>query len=277
MGMQKRALVFVLLALGLSSLRSLAADALPEPGPESAGLRMRLLVTLSGPGAPEGYGVQVDLINTTPDAITFRAHRPSSRIEGGVEARLEAAVSIESYPAIQPWLGQVMADREGSTPEPEYTLPAGETLSLKWQTVGRHLKNRVTNPLEVQNPEFTEDGLHSMHATLVVRAGGHPVLLRSNEQLVRVGGSAQLPKHTYAPIWWTDEKTRTAELSLGSQHKVAPGDRFIVHTGTIGMTWTLTITKVEDDRSLGSLAPSQETPLPRFPSPGAFAGLIRKD
>jgi hypothetical protein len=43
------------------------------------------------------------------------------------------------------------------------------------------------------------------------------------------------------------------------------------------MTWTLTFTKVEDDRSFGSLAPSQVNPLRRFPSPGAFAALIRKD
>jgi hypothetical protein len=244
-----------------------------EPGPEAGGIRMRLLVTPQPSEKVEGYGVQVDLINTTREAIPLRLTRPWSRTEDGIEARLEAAVSIESYPPIEPWLGQVMADR-GEKSVPEYNLAGGQTLSLKWETTGRHLKNRVTDPLEVQNPEFTENGLYSIHATLAVTAAGHPLLLRSNEQLVAFGGSRELPKHTYGQLRWAEEGSRKAELNLGSQHKIAPGDRFLIQTGTISWTWTLTITKVEDDRSEGTLVPSQEDrPLP-FPRSGSFAALI---
>jgi hypothetical protein len=273
--MNRQSLPVILLALSLTVLPGRAAETQVEPGPEAGGLRMRLLVASAAQQGTEGYRVQVDLINVTRDKIAVRPSRPWSRTEGGIEAHLEAAVSIESYPAIEPWLGQVMADRGEKSP-PEYTLAAGETLSLKWQTSRRHLKNLVTNPLEVQNPEFAENGLYSIHATLGVMAGGHPVILRSNEQLVAFGGSLGLPKHTYGQVRWSEEKSRSAELNLGSQHKVTVGDRFLIQTGTIGWTWTLTISKVEDDTSTGSLAPSQENPPLPFPRWGSFAALISK-
>jgi len=63
-------------------------------------------------------------------------------------------------------------------------------------------------------------------------------------------------------------------LVLGSVHKIAPGDRFRIQSGNIGMTWTLTVTNVESDTSIGSLAPSRENPAPAFPSRGAPAALL---
>jgi hypothetical protein len=252
----------------------LAEPALPEPGPESAGLRLRLLVTPHPEGGKEGYDVQVDLINFTAESISLRPnHWRSGRNEVGIKADLEAAVSIESYPAIEPWLGQVGSRTEEP---PEYSLKPREIVSLKWRTTGRHLKNRVSNPLEVQNPEFTEAGLYSVHASIVLTVAGRSVLLRSNEQLVPIGGSHQLPRHTYGSLWWSDEKTKTAMLSLGSRQRIMPGDRFLIQSGNIGLTWTLTITRVEADRSFGSLEPVRENPTPAFPGPGANAALIQK-
>jgi hypothetical protein len=239
------------------------------------GIRMRLLVTpkLEDPAA--GHNVQVELINTTQNAISLRLTRPWGDSKGGIEAELEAAVSIESYPPIQPWLGQVAMRGKGEA-SPECSLKPGQTLSLSWRTPARRLKNQVANPLEIQNPDFTQDGLYSVHATLAVTVAGQPLLLRSNEQLVAIGGSRELPKHTYGRLWWAVEESKKAELSLGSQHKIAVGDRFLIHTGTIGWTWTLTITSVKDDRSEGTLVPSQETPKLPFPVWGAYAALIEK-
>jgi hypothetical protein len=102
------------------------------------------------------------------------------------------------------------------------------------------------------------------------------VLLRSNEQLIPIGGSRELPKHTYGPLWGAYEETKTAMLGLGSLHKIAMGDRFLIHTGTIGMTWTLTLTKVEADRSMGTLEPARTDPTPVFPRQGWNATLIPK-
>src|SRR5215204_3110157 len=127
--MKSRSLLLVFLAFSFPALRGRAAEAANEAGPESGGVRMRLLVASRPQLGNDGYNVQIDLINTTRGTIALRPSRPWSRTEGGMEAQLEAAVSIESYPPIQPWLGQVMVDR-GDNPPPEYTLGAGETLSL---------------------------------------------------------------------------------------------------------------------------------------------------
>ena len=221
--------------------------------------------------------MQADLQNASGEIITLHAlHWRSERHEGGFQEYLESALSIESYPAIEPWLGQVMAELPGAVAEQEYTLKAGETLSVKWQTTGRHLKNKVSNPLQVQNPEFTQSGLHSVHASIIIMTAGGPVRLFSNEQLVPFGGSREAPKHTYGPLWWTDEPTRTATLGLGSLDKVVQGDRFLIQSGTIGRTWTLIITNVETSESSGRLEPSRVNPTPTFPSRGTYAALIQK-
>jgi hypothetical protein len=75
-------------------------------------------------------------------------------------------------------------------------------------------------------------------------------------------------------LWATNGQTKTALLGLGALDKIVPGDRFLIHTGNIGMTWTLTIGKVESDRSTGTLEPSQTNPVPAFPRPGACAALV---
>ena len=273
--MKKCTVILLPLVLTLLTLRGLAESTPPEPGPESGALRLRLSVTPKPDGGNEGYDVQVDLISVSRESIVLKANWRSGFHEGGFKEYLEAATSIESYPAIEPWLGQVQVGRDKER-QPEYAIKPGETLSLKWHTKGRHLKNKVSDPLEVQNPEFTENGLHSVHARLVIATAGRSVQLRSNEQLVPIGGSRELPKHTYGPLWDANEETKTATLGLGSRHKIMPGDRFRIQSGTIGMTWTLTITKVEADRSFGNLEPSQVNPMPAFPLRGANAALIPK-
>lgn len=265
------------LVLATVGFRGLCASALPEPGPEACGLRLRLMISPQPEGGKEGYNVEADLVNVSPDAIPLQAvHWRSESHEGGFPQYVESALSIESYPAIEPWLGQVMFPPKGAATEPEYTLKPGETLSIKWHATGRHMKNKVSNPLEVQNPEFIQSGLHSVHASVVVMAAGREVHVRSNEQLVPIGGSREAPKHTYGPLWWTNEQTKTAILGLGALNQVVPGDRFLIQSGAIGRTWTLTITKVETSQSTGTLEPSRVNPTPTFPSRGTYAALIQK-
>jgi hypothetical protein len=57
---------------------------------------------------------------------------------GDVKDYIEAATSIESVPAVSPWIGGVRKTRR-TLPQPEYLLNAGEVLSVRWQTQGRHL------------------------------------------------------------------------------------------------------------------------------------------
>ena len=112
---------------------------------------------------------------------------------------LEAAANIECVPAIAPWMGGV-AQGQRMSPQPQHSLKAGETLTVRWQSEGRKLKNRVTNPNEVQNPTFPFAGLYSVHATIDVITGEGVVRLRSNEQLVPVGGSRDRAEIHARPI-----------------------------------------------------------------------------
>src|SRR5436190_20293302 len=187
----------VLVVLGLSALASAAE---PEPGPENGGMRLGLVAT-PREGDKEGFDVRVSLKNVSKRKIVLRSSWEND--EGGsVKDYLEGSVGIESYPEIEPWRGGLQAtDAKRTSPQPTLGLEAGETLTLAWQTKGRMLKNHVIDPFVAQNPTFTVPGLYSIHATLDVITEDGSVRLRSNEQLVPVGGSREMPRHTYGPLW----------------------------------------------------------------------------
>jgi hypothetical protein len=252
-------------------VRAAETAALPEPGPEEGGMCMRLVVAPRTDTGREGYDVRVDLLNTSERAITLRAGWRNDDA-GDLKDYIDAATSIECVPAILRWRGGVMVGH-GKLPQPEQVLEKGAVLSVRWQTEGRHLKNRVTNPNEVQNPEFPFAGLYSVHATVNVITTERTVLLRSNEQLVSVGGSRAMPKSTLGQLAQVEADGRTAMLNLGSQHKIEPGDQF--EHNSKGDYWKLTITKVEPTYSMGKLelpAPARLTP----PRPGIEVTLIQK-
>jgi hypothetical protein len=246
---------------------------LPEPGPEDGGLRLRLSVAprQANPGTAEGYDVRLDLVNCSPRPITLRAGWRNERDAGDVKAYLEAATGIECVPEVAPWIGGVQAGLRQS-PQPELDLAAGETISVRWQTEARQLKNLVTDPNEVQNPRFPFPGLYSVHATLDVITTEGAVRLRSNEQLVPVGGSPAMPKFTRGLLLNVDGK-KTAMLGLGSLHRVQAGDQFEIGNPK-GMHWKLTITDVMPEYSVGTLQlltrstypPFSEPPLPNMPA-----------
>ncbi len=259
--------------LTLATLQLHAADTapLPEPGPEDGGLRMRLIATPRTDAGKEGFDVRVDLLNTTARAITLRAGWTRDDA-GDLKDYIDAATSIECVPAVAKWMGGVQMTYR-KAPQPEQVIKPGEVLTVRWQTEGRHLKNRVTNPNEVQNPEFPFAGLYSVHATVNVITTDRTVMLRSNEQLVSVGGSRAMPKSTLGELWQVDADAKTAMLGLGSLHKVEPGDQF-EHL-TKGDYWKLIITKVEPTYSTGNLEmlrPARLTP----PARGMEVTLIQK-
>jgi len=164
--------------------------------------------------------------------------------------------------------------------QPEYALKASEVLSVSWHADGRHLKNKVTDPNSVQNPDFPFPGLYCVHATLKINAGGRLVLLRSNEQLVAVAGRQETPKSSYGQLWRVETNSQTASLSLGSLHKTKPGDEFEIRTG-MSEFWKLTISEVLPELSTGHLepllriGPNPMSPNPRFPERWMNATLIQ--
>lgn len=251
--------------------RAVETAALPEPGPEDGGLRLRLVAVPRNDEGKEGYDVRVDLLNVSKRAIMLRAGWAHDDA-GGLKDYVEAATSIESVPAILRWRGEVL-ERQRTSPQPEQVLEAGMVLSVRWQTEGRRLKNRVTNPNDVQNPEFPFPGLYSVHATINVITSEGTVPLRSNEQLVPVGGSRAMPKYTLGRLSQVEADGKTAMVDLGSRHKIEPGDQF-QHLSKLAH-WKLTVTKVEAGYSMGNL----ELVFPastKSPPPGLEVTLIQK-
>jgi hypothetical protein len=248
--MKSRLPILILLGL-LPLIPGTAAAESPEPGPEGGGLRLRLAVKPRAGVAKDGYEVRLDLINASERAVTLRAGWRDDRETGDVRSYLEAAASIESVPAVAPWIGGVQQGRR-TLPQPEHVLKPGEVLTVDWRTEGPRLKNRVTDPNEVQNPRFPFPGLYSVHATIDVITAVRTVRLRSNEQLVAVGGNRAMPKYTFGRLWSVDPEKRTAILGLGSLHKVAVGDQFEIGSAKSGH-WKLTITRVEAGMSFGGL------------------------
>jgi hypothetical protein len=264
-------LTFLLLLVVAPPMQAAEKTGLPEPGPEESGLRMRLLVKPRTDAGKEGYDVRVDLLNTSERAIKLLG-KWRNEDRGDVKDYIEAATSIECVPAIKRWMGGVqMGHRE--SPQPEQIIEKGEVLSVRWQTAGRYLKNRVTNPNEVQNPHFPFPGLYSVHATVDVITRERTVPLRSNEQLVSVGGSNALPKSTLGQLGQVEADGKTAMLSLGARHKIEVGDQF--EHNSKGDYWKLTITEVNPGYSMGNLelkSPARLTP----PVPGREVTLIQK-
>jgi hypothetical protein len=232
-------------------------------------------------GGKVGHEMRVDVLNVSRQARKLQADWLYETDTGNLKEYLEAATSMESYPPIAPWIGQIMGGGR-NTPQPEYVLEPGEVLTLTWHTEGNFLKNRVSNKLDVQNPEFAFPGMYAVHATLQVQADGKKVSLRSNEQMVSFGQSRAMPKFTLGKLTHVDEEKQTAWLDLGEEHKVAKGERFLVRTGMVDF-WQLTITDVREKTSLGRLEPVERNSPElkkaqrKFPAAGLPATLIIPD
>lgn len=247
--MKTRLAVLTVLTLVTMQLRAAETAALPEPGPEEGGLRMRLVVAPRTDPGREGYDVRVDLLNTSERAITLRTAWEYEEA-GDLKDYIEAATSIECVPTVQRWMGQIMQGHR-KAPQLKHVLNPGSVLSARWQTEGRRLKNRVTNPLDAQNPELPLPGLYSVHATVKIIADERTVPLRSNEQLVSVGRSRAMPKSTYGQLFQVEADLKTASLSLGSLQKTEPGDQF-EYNSMVGHG-RLTVTTVTPTYSIGKL------------------------
>jgi hypothetical protein len=245
-----------------------------EPGPENGGLRLRFAAKPDPGPDTKGYHIRIDLLNVSARDILLRANWPHDETEG-VPDYLNAATSIECVPAVAPWIGGVMQGHR-KDPQPEQLLKAGETLSVSWITNQTRLKNRVTNPNDVQNPTFPFPGLYSVHARLNVVTSEGTVALRSNEQLVPVGGSRVTPRYTMGQLSSVDGENKTASLDLGSLHQVALGDQFEIGNPK-GMHWKLTITRADPTWSFGNLellTKSKHPPYSYPPSQGMSAVLV---
>lgn len=236
-------------------------ELLPQAGPEQGGLRLRLTVSPVRHGSNESYTVRAELINVATNPLTVSALWAFDGDKGDFKDYFEAALSIETDPKIVLFAAQVVMDHR-TTPQPTMVIPANGTVSLEWKSSGRRLKNKLTRPTEVMNPYFPTEGLFSVRAEFKVAVSGldQPVLLRSNEQLVPIGGSSRAPKASSARVIATAPEKNQATLDRGALNGVEAGDKFLVRTGFADF-WLLTVTSVEDRWSTAVMKIS-DTPFP---------------
>ena len=258
--LRSRTVVHVILVL-LSAEFSFASEpaALPQPGPENGGLRLRFMVDTRRADSVDEFQVRLDLINVTKTPIKLSADWPN-HLKGDFREYMEGAASMLTHPDITLWGIQVMATRQ-SAPRAEYTLASGEVFTVEWATRGRRLKNRVIHPNSNRNPYFPSTGLYGVHAELLLNVetktvdgkwevpsnieeqpGRQPVLLRSNEQLVSVGGSNHAPKTAIAVVQDVSEDFTTGHIAIGTVEGIQPGDQFLARTGMSAL-WKLTVTE----------------------------------
>jgi len=280
----------------------LSADdvAFPQAGPEVAGLRLRLLVKAKHGEAGDEFQSRLDLINVTDKAIRVSTGWPNHK-KGSFQEYMEAAASIRTYPDITLWGIQVMATWQPAT-QAKRVLGAGETLTVEWTTKGRRLKNRVLLPNSNRNPYFPSDGLYGVHAELflnvetdaaVLERGEkpasasadkrRPVMLRSNEQLVSVGGSNRAPKAAIAIVQHVSDDFETGQISIGTAEGIKKGDQFLARTGMSAL-WKLTVTESRFGYSIvsvertpfGTEKPAKPRPHELI-KPGDSVGLIPRE
>ncbi len=277
-GIRLTAVFFTALLVLCIASGDLPGQAMPDPGPESGGLRMRLVVNTSRVNGSDSREISLELLNVTKEPIKLSAQWPYEKDKGDFAEYLKQAVNFIASPEIGPWEGQTMAS-DRKAPQPEYTLMPDTPLVIKWNTTGRLLKKVENFILDMRTQPLPTDGLYTVHAVVVVGLDGGTLTLSSNEQKVPVGGSAEPPKHSTGRIVRCDPETLTAAIDIGRRHKITPGDRFTVRTG-MSEFWCLNIRQVRETEAEGVLSPSdhfgRDVPDagPRFPHVGCRVRLI---
>ena len=253
---------------------------LPTPGPERDGIRVRLIVESERVDDNDEFRVRVDLINVSDNTINLSGDWPHHR-SGTFPEYVKAAAGIRTDPDIMLWGIQTMATRPPA-PRSDYTLASGETLTVEWTSQGRRLKTGVIFPNTTRNPYFPVDGLFRVTAEIPLfvqtpksdsdnadtgetqPAARRKILLRSNEQLVSIGGSTRAPKATMVKIGHLHEDGKSCNISAGQLSGAEKGDAYLARTG-MGVFWKLTVTEVHDHHSVAefTLQPIRESELPR--------------
>lgn len=243
------AVSFISLVLFVFGSLGLGSDESPvEAGPENGGMRLRFTVRSLPRSGEEAFDVRMELVNTTEKPITLLTGWESTE-PGDVKQYLTAAANIETRPRLARLRGATGFLAERTEPQKQQVLGPQETLTLQWQTARRMLKNESL--FFSANPEFTQPGLYSVHVNLNVITGNGNFRLRSNEQLVCIGGSRSQPKATSGEILKVSRDRTKAEINLGTFDKVAVGDRFDISSKLF--SWRLTITEVGQSSSEGTL------------------------
>ena len=243
-------------------------------GPENQGLRMNLHIENVDGNQPDVYKVGIRLANVGSTPIVLAAQWDYEEEKGDYREFLKRGVELTSFPEVKVESAQT-AGSIRTSPQPTFEIKPGDSVAVEWVSAHRHLKPKGyynTTPAE-----FLSDGLYSIRAKFLANSkNGNRILLYSNDCQLSVGKSTAMPKFAMARIIQADPTKGTVLITLGSDQKVEPNDRFECIFFPYAV-WEILITEVNPNSSTGSVKTIAREPqenVPAFPRVSDVATLL---
>jgi hypothetical protein len=266
-----QALILVL-TFGIHVMSLNAAPLGPaDAGPENGGLRLKLIIENHADKPDDARTIHLLVIHVGEKPVTLVGQWEYEQPPGEYSAWLRRATEFTTFP-------EVVSDMAGTSgeervsPQPTHVLKPGETLAVKWREWGPTLKSPEDNLEDHLNtaPTLPSVGMYSVRAHFTaLTAEGKRLLLSSNEQPVVIGGKLTMPKFATTRVLDADAVAKSAEIRLGSDQGIQPGDVFqLTNPEMKGVAWWLTISHSATWWSEGSVLrdpgdPADDEPFPQ--------------
>jgi hypothetical protein len=225
--------------------------ALPEPGPENSGLRLRLVVANPPPGGPAEHDMRLEVLNVGKEPVTLVTEWRLGAVGAGDYAQyLEEATTFTAVPEV---LVRVFCVGGGGDPvQVDALIGPGRSFVSEWRVKGRTLSSFVAQ----RGLTFPADGRFLVRAHVTVKtSAGRYVRLWSNEQPFIVGGRDAAPRQCVARVLphHGNKGKQNVVLDVGTVGGAKVGDVFRVPAYKRGY-WDLHLTHVYRDDSTASVA-----------------------
>ncbi|MBN1518342.1 hypothetical protein JXA32_17405 [Candidatus Sumerlaeota bacterium] len=212
-----------------------------EFGPENHGLVMGLEIS---PENENQYRVKVRIKNIGERAVLLIGKKDKARTPE-LEQFFISNIRFDTYPEVGSLLYQTADMPEWE--DVEYEFKPGKVFEIEWIPTEGRLKPKWDYG---DIGGFPTEGMYSIHSTISFETkDGGWILLRSNEELVEVGASKEMPQHSMAKILAIDEEAQTARLNIGSKHKVHVNDVY-QHVRLTFCHWDFTVIEVQPGYSI---------------------------
>lgn len=241
------------------------SETLPEPGPESRGLRLRLMISSST--ASTGQGMMLELLNVGHEPLTWSiASCPGDPKE---KRWLFPFAYFRTKPPVRD--GGVQVGMRNDCVTLDKRLDAGASLRESYVTSDKGIytdHNSIT---------FPSRGIYQVVAELYMPPGPKQVRVVSNPASFIVGDSTGLPKQTSARITKTNKDHTKVQLYLGPHHGIQPGDVYRVGWKGGGSAWNFIVTELTGEMAWAdakeTVDPNPDPIFRRVPFPGVGTTL----
>jgi hypothetical protein len=248
--------------------------ALPEPGPERDGLRLRLVVVKSAE-KKDRHDFALEILNVSSKAVTLVVERAYETEDNSVASALRDNTRFHVSPDVVDF-GYQTSGTFRQSPQPQVTIDAGKSQTFKWPVEGRRLHaNELCWGLS-----FPVSGAFDIRAETVLKTRENKeILLLSNTQTFFSGGSNKAPRGCAGTVTDADaEKNQIRLEGVGPLNGVNEGDRFSIYMPMRGF-FQLEITGGHHTYAWAKVVETEvfnpnARDAPKFPERGMKAALV---